>query len=219
MDKNSIIKFFLPPKCMFCSNVITDETLCDKCREKLKNLKIEEYARNIHHSCFKYLDSCISFYYYRDVVRDGLLHAKFKSCGSFVDGFIDCMEFDFEKFCTDNKIDMVISMPAHKSKFYMQEYDLPQQMVRAIAKKYNLSYNKDLITKVKKTENQHRLSYTLRKSNLNGAFSLNKDVKGKNILIIDDIISTGYSLEEVAKCLKKGGATMVMAVTFAYNKM
>lgn len=217
MDKSKIIKLFLPPKCVFCSTVITEGAVCAECGTKANQLKIEEYARDIKHNCFKHLDKCISFYYYRDTVRDGLLYAKFKSCGSFLDGFIECMGFDFEKFAAENKIDVVISMPAHKSKFYTQEYDLPQEMARRIAKRYNLQYNKDLVTKIKKTKSQHELNYSQRKSNLNGAFRLNTEVKGKNILIIDDIVSTGYSLEEIAKCLKKGGAAAVMAVTFAYN--
>lgn len=217
MDKSDIIRFFLPRKCIFCNSVITEGAACKECREKTENYKIEQQARDIKHSCFKHLDSCISFYYYRDIVRDGIIYAKFKNCGSFLDGFAEFLNFDFTQFCKENKTDIIISMPAHKSKFYTQEYDLPQLMAYRVAKLYNLRYNKALITKIKKTQNQHELNYTQRKSNLSGAFVLNEDVKGKNILIIDDIVSTGYSLEEVAKCLKKGGAATVIAVTFAYN--
>lgn len=217
MDKNSILKIFLPQKCMFCNDVITEDVMCAECRQKTDRFKIEDFAREIKHTCFKNLDSCTAFYYYRDAVRDGILYAKFKNCGSFLDGFIECLDFDFNRYCSEHKIDTVISMPAHKSKFHSQEYDLPQEMARRIAKRYNLQYNKDLVIKIKKTENQHELEYKQRKTNLSGAFALNKDVEGKTILIIDDIISTGYSLEEVAKCLKKGGAARVMAVAFAYN--
>ena len=91
-------------------------------------------------------------------------------------------------------------------------------MAHQIAKTYNVEYNKDLVTKIKKTKNQHDLSLNERKNNLRGAFAVNGDVNGNNILIIDDIISTGYSMEEVAKTLKKSGAAMVIGITFAYNK-
>ena len=219
MDKHSIIKFFLPSKCMFCKDIVTDGGICDECRTKTEYLKIPQTARDINHQCFKKLDKCISFYYYKDTVRDSILYAKYKSCAHFLDGFEEITGVDFGRLCEENNIDEIISMPAHKSKFYTCEYDLPQQMASRIAKNNGLRYNKDLVIKVKKTKNQHDLSLAERKNNLKGVFELNGEVKGKNILIIDDIISTGYSLEEVAGCLKKGGASMVMAVAFAYNKL
>lgn len=219
MDKNSIIRFFLPPKCMFCGDIVVQDNICSECANKAEYLKIPPYAMEIKHRCFKNIDRCISFYYYKDMVRDSILYAKYKSCDSFIGGFEKLMELDFEKFCNENHTDEIISMPAHKSKFYTYEYDLPQQMAACIAKNNGLRYNKDLVTKVKKTKNQHDLSLSERKNNLKDAFKLNIEVNGKNILIIDDIISTGYSLEEVAHCLKKGGASTVMAITFAYNKL
>lgn len=219
MDKNSIIRFFLPSKCMFCRDIVAEGRVCGICKTKTEYLKVPDTAKDIKHLCFKKLDKCISFYYYKDIVRDSILYAKYKNCAHFLDGFEEFTGMDFEKLYKENNIDEIISMPAHKSKFYISEYDLPQQMAVRIAKHNGLRYNKNLVLKIKKTKNQHDLSLTERKSNLKGAFKLNGEVKGKNILIIDDIISTGYSLEEVARCIKAGGASMVMAVTFAYNKL
>ena len=218
MDKSTVLRFFLPQKCMICGEISPEDNICEGCYTKFRQLKISGYAREIKHNCFKYLDGCLAFYYYRDAVRQGILRAKYKSCGAFIDGFLKYMDLDFAKFCSENCIDTIISVPAHKSKFYNSEYDLPQQMAHCIAKKHKLQYNKSLIVKVKKTKNQHDLSLVQRKNNLKDAFCLKQDVKGKRILIVDDIISTGYTLEEVARCLKKGGAEAVMAVTFAYNK-
>jgi len=82
-----------------------------------------------------------------------------------------------------------------------------------------LEYNKDLVKKVKRTKNQHNLKLEQRKSNLKDAFKVAGNVKGKNILIIDDIVTSGNSLEEVARTLKKSGAEKVIAVTFAYNRL
>lgn len=219
MNKDTVVRFFLPQKCMFCGNIVEDNGICNRCLKKTEYLKIPDHARTINHTCFKNLDKCISFYYYKDEIRDSVIYAKFKNCGRFLDGFLQCIPMDFTQFCADNRIDMIISMPAHKSKFYSQEYDLPQEMARRIAKCSNLQYNKNVVTKIKKTKNQHDLSLNERKSNLNGAFKLNENIKDKSILLIDDIVSTGHSLEAVAKCLKKGGAAAVTAVTFAYNKL
>ncbi|MBQ6896179.1 MAG: hypothetical protein IJN69_03110 [Oscillospiraceae bacterium] len=127
-------------------------------------------------------------------------------------------DFDFKKFFEENGTDEIISVPYHRSKLYNTEYDLPQQMAQTIAKNCGVRYNKDLVIKTRKTDNQHNLSLKERRSNLKDAFRLNGDVKGKNIVIIDDIVTTGYSMEEVARTLKKGGAYRVTGIAFAYNK-
>ena len=218
MNKKLLIDFIFPPKCMFCGEVLAAGENCVECRKKVEFYKLPLNSTKINHSCFKNLDECISFYLYKDMVRDGILYAKFKNSSAFVREFIGYMNFDFAEFFEKNGIDEIISMPFHKSKLYQREYDLPREMAHQIAKTYNVEYNKDLVTKIKKTKNQHDLSLNERKNNLRGAFAVNGDVNGKNILIIDDIISTGYSMEEVAKTLKKSGAARVIGITFAYNK-
>ena len=122
------------------------------------------------------------------------------------------------KFMEENQIDIFTSVPYYKSKLYDREYDLPEEMASAIAKSNKVIYNKSCITKVKNTEKQHNLSLTERKNNLRNAFKADENVKGKNILVIDDIVSTGYSMEEVARTLKKSGAKTVIGIAFAYNK-
>lgn len=203
---------------MFCGDVLAVGENCTECRKKAEFYKLPETARNINHSCFKKLDECISFYRYTEMIRDAIIYAKFKNCDAFVREYLSYTAFDFAEFFKNNGIDELVSMPCHKSKFYNREWDLPQEMAGQIAKTYNLEYNKDLVTKIKRTQNQHDLTLAQRKINLRDAFKVNGDVKGKNIVIIDDIISTGYSLEEVAKTLKKNGAAKVIAITFAYNK-
>ena len=218
MDKKILVDFLFPPRCMLCGNVLAQGENCSVCRTKAGHFAMTENNRRINHSCFKKLDECISFYIYDDIIREGILYAKFKSCQAFTREFLSYTDFDFAEFFRESNVDEFISMPYHKSKLYDREYDLPQQMAQTIAKTYGLRYNKDLVTKVKKTKNQHDLSLSERRSNIKGAFSTNGEIKGKNIVVLDDIVTTGYSLEEVAAALKKSGANRVTGITFAYNK-
>ncbi len=219
MDKNYILNFLFPNKCVFCREISTAGEICSECFDKVQKLRIPDATRRINEKTFKKLDSCISFYYYEDIVREGLLTAKKQGCDSFVKVFMQYISFDFEKYFRDNDIDVVISMPCHKSKFYGKEFDLPEFMAKAIAKETGIEYNKTLVKKVKRTKNQHKLKLEQRKRNLKDAFGVQGDVTGKNIVIIDDIITSGNSLEEVARTLKNSGAGKVMAVTFAYNRL
>ena len=218
MDKNFLIDFIMPPKCMFCHDVLARGEVCHDCRTKAEFYKIPKENRQINHACFKYLDKCIAFYRYEDMIRDSLLYAKFTNSDAFIREFIGYMDFDLVEFMEENHIDELVSMPYHRSKLFDREYDLPEEMASVIAKSSKLRYNKSCITKVKNTAKQHDLSLTERKNNLRNAFRTDSDVKGKNILVLDDIISTGYSLEEVARTLKKSGAKTVIGIAFAYNK-
>ena len=215
---NLLIKWLFPLKCMFCGEISDEGDICRTCVEKAEKLRVLPENRNVKYPCFKNLDGCQVWFFYKDVVRQAVLKAKFHNCHSFIREFAELIPNDFKDFCTDNSIDIIAPVPVHKSKFYTREYTLTYEMVKRIAKMYGLDYNIELVKKVKKTKNQHDLTLDQRKTNLNGAFEINVDVKGKNILIVDDIVTTGYTLENVAKCLKKAGAEKVIAVCFAYNR-
>lgn len=219
MVKKYILNFLFPNKCVFCREICNEGEICPECAGRVQHLRIPDTARQINHKTFKKLDSCIAFYYYEDIARDGMLTAKNHGCDSFVKVFLQYISFDFTGYFKDNCIDVIISMPAHKSKYYQKEFDLPVQMATALTENSGIEYDNSLVTKVRKTKNQHKLKLEQRKSNLKEAFAVTGDVKGKNIVIVDDIITSGNSLEEVAKTLKKGGAAKVIAVTFAYNRL
>lgn len=214
-----ITEFFMPRKCIFCGEILTEKS-CADCDIKLKELLIEkqERTRQATYTNFKYLDFCTSFYEYKGVVRDTILKAKFKSCAGFISEFLQYIPIDLQQFIEDNEIDIIISAPSHKSKLYNKEFDFTQEMAKKIAKRVNLEYNFTLIIKNKITLKQHNLSQEKRKTNLKNAFSIKGEVAGKNILIVDDILTTGHTLEEIAHTLKTAKAKRVVGMTFAYNK-
>ncbi|MEG1972898.1 MAG: phosphoribosyltransferase family protein [Oscillospiraceae bacterium] len=223
MDKinieKSVIDFFIPPKCMFCQEILVGNKPC-KCYDRVMALQWQEpdRVRKETYKEFKDLDFCISFYNYKDIVRSALIRAKFKSCVDFVDNFLQYIPIDLKEFIVENNIDILVCVPVHKSKFYQKEFDLPQEMTKKIAKLTKTEYNFKLIAKVKKTKNQHDLSIKERKTNLDGAFSVKGDVTGKNILVIDDILTTGHTLDTVAQQFKAAGSGKVIGMTFAYSE-
>lgn len=217
MDRDKILNFFFPARCPFCREVTQLGRICPHCKDRMERYRIPPHLMQINHNTLKKVDRCISFYYYDDIVRQGVINAKIKSCKSFVSAFGEYAAFDFREYFEQNNIDTVVSMPAHRSKFYNKEFDLPQHIAKTVAQLGGVEYNNSLVTKVRRTKNQHNLNSRQRKSNLKNAFRADEAAKGKNIVIVDDIITSGNSLEAVAKALKQSGANTVMAVTFAYN--
>jgi len=111
---------------------------------------------------------------------------------------------------------MVVAVPCHKSKYYTQEYDLPEEMAKRIAEYTGKEYS-ECVKKVRKTEKQHDLPKDKRRANLINAFEATVDLTGKNILITDDVVTTGYTLSAVATELKLAGAEKVYAWVYTYN--
>lgn len=84
-----------------------------------------------------------------------------------------------------------------------------------VSLKYKLKLDASLLKKVKKTRQQASLTYEERQTNLNGAFQLTRDVKGESFLIVDDVCTTGSTINEISKLLKHNKAKSVNAVTLA----
>ena len=75
------------------------------------------------------------------------------------------------------------------------------------------------LKRLKKTKQQALLSLNERKKNLQGAFALIEDIQGKTILLVDDVFTTGSTLEYAAEVLIRGGAKQVIGFSLARGKM
>lgn len=111
---------------------------------------------------------------------------------------------------------VMVPIPLHKSRQRQRGFNQSELLARDLAEKLNISAE-SLLKKVRKTKPQMELSGEERKNNLAGAFTvLDPDlVKNKIIILIDDVKTTGSTLEEAAKTLKQAGAKQVWAATFA----
>lgn len=216
---NAIVKFFIPQKCPYCGDIVCEGKICNDCLSKLKYLQIEEKQRKITKTYKKldFLDYFMAFYQYESIVKFALHKAKFNNPFFFLRRFLDDIPIDMNSFMLENNIDIIISVPSHKSKLYNREYDLPREMAKKISKNCGIALDKELVKKVKETKKQHKLTREKRKVNLIGVFSVQRQLTGENILIIDDIATTGHTLDELAKELKINGANRVIGVAFAHN--
>ena len=111
------------------------------------------------------------------------------------------------------EFDVIVPVPSHKSSIRKRGYNpalvLAQELSKITGKPYE-----EVFYKTRKTKNQKNLDYTKRQDNLNNSIILlNKSaVNGKNVLIIDDIITTGATIEACAKLIHKAKNVVGCAV-------
>ena len=93
-------------------------------------------------------------------------------------------------------------------------------MYKPWALEHNLNWQ-NLLIRIKETKPQYQLNLKERKENLKNAFNVKKDfcIKGKNILLVDDVYTTGSTIDAMASCLKKKGASAVYFLTVCIGRI
>lgn len=112
------------------------------------------------------------------------------------------------------EVDIIIPMPLHSTRLKERGFNQSLEIAKAIAKHHNISIDSVSCQKIKNTPPQASLPLKERKRNMRGAFEITNikhqaTIKGKHVAIIDDVMTTGASLNELAKTLKKAGAKQV----------
>ena len=110
-------------------------------------------------------------------------------------------------------------MPLHKNRLKSRKFNQSILLAKEIEKKFNKKLYHNLIIRTKNTVTQASLKSKERSKNLKNAFAFNQKysalIKDKKILLIDDVMTTGATLENCAKVLKKSGAKEVIVVVVA----
>lgn len=117
-----------------------------------------------------------------------------------------------------NAADMIIPVPLHRNRLIKRRYNQADLIGRELAQYYpNAGYHPDALLRTKNTISQGHKKPKDRKKNVFRAFETNSlyDFEGKNIVIVDDVFTTGATLNECAKMLYRGGANEVNCLTLA----
>jgi ComF family protein len=114
-------------------------------------------------------------------------------------------------------IHFIVPMPLHKLKKAERGYNQSDHIASALGRTLNIPVKNRLIKRIRFTESQTKLNLLERRENIAGAFKVKSRTTftGKNILILDDVITTGASVTEVGKVLKQHGASKVIACSVA----
>lgn len=101
-----------------------------------------------------------------------------------------------------------IPVPLHRTKLCLRGFNQAALLAKLLAKHYNAAYSHQLIRKVKSTPAQSALKFDERRHNLKNAFTV-KAYTYQNIILVDDLITTGHTANEIAALLKQKGARTV----------
>lgn len=207
-----MINKFLFPKdniCNFCKDY--DESLkyglCIECRDRIEELHAKLDVK------LDYVDDLYVSLLYNRFTKDFIHQYKFNSKSYLFKTFSSYMN----KTLSELEIfdyDLIIPVPIHRRKEAIRGYNQSYLLAREIAKYNNKPILKDILIKSKWTREQNKLNLHERRSNLRDSFIVKKEelILKKKILLIDDIVTTGITLESCGKELKENGADKIIAL-------
>jgi len=112
-------------------------------------------------------------------------------------------------------VDLIIPMPLHTNRVKSRGFNQSLEIAKVIAKRHQLAMDRHSCEKVKDTPPQASLAYKDRIKNMKNVFRCNTQYQDLHIGIIDDVMTTGASLNELAKTLKKADASKISSYVLA----
>lgn len=113
--------------------------------------------------------------------------------------------------------DMLIPVPLHPTRLIKRRYNQATLLARALAKITDTEFAPDILFRTRRTDSQGGFNARARIENVRGAFAVKKasKIKGRNLVLIDDVLTTGATLEACARTLKGAGAARVDGICLA----
>ncbi len=212
---NNLLNFVLPNSCISCQTIIPAESkyLCQNCYGKLEPYH-ETHPWKTDRISDGVIDNSISAFWFREGTPiQPLLHAmkysKMKGIGVMLGNELGRIIASQ----SNEHFDYVIPVPLHKARYRDRTYNQSEFIAKGVLQILNAETINDGLIRTRFTETQTKLSKSERKENVKGAFMVNpkhsEDIRGKNIILIDDVITTGATILECASAIKKASAGKV----------
>ena len=212
-----MLDLIYPPVCGIC-NKINPKYICENCEEKIEKYYINQiidYRKNKK----MYYDYQIKILKYENIIRDKIIDYKFKEK--------TYLHKTFEKMIINNqkiysflkKYDIMIPVPIYITKRWARGYNQTELIAKGLSKKLNIKLKSNVLKKIRNTKKQSSLTKTERKQNIKDAFIVinENDIADKKIILFDDIITKGSTLNECSKILRKANVKEVAILTIAVD--
>lgn len=207
----NIINYVYPDVCGICGKrIFSTSYTCANCLSILKCYK----ERIIINS--KFYDYMINLYEYKGIIKHRICKYKFREAKYISKTFAELASKKIKEL--NLKFDIIIPVPISLQRHLERGFNQSELIAKNIAKALNKEIYTNVLIKVRNNKKQSELKANERKNNVKGVYNIKNFYKidGKTILLIDDIYTTGATINECSKTLKKYGAKKIIVLTIAY---
>lgn len=160
------------------------------------------------------IESIRSAAYFEGVLREAMHHLKYRHRSMLAGPLGELMAGCWRREGAD--VDVAVPVPLHASRLRERGYNQAALLARELARRVNLAVDEDTLVRQWATASQVDLDVSQRRENVRGAFCCcGERLAGRRVLLVDDVCTTGATLEACAVALYDGGARSVRALTLA----
>ena len=205
-----LLDFLYEKRCYLCKKTSKERWVCDKCFDKLLD---EELNKDMNIT----IRNGVPFYYsgfytngLQKLIR-GIKYHRQKGLAPDIAKFMFEYWSEFDNNASDYSI---VPVPLHIKRHKKRGYNHMDIIGEELAKLTGYTLNTELLSRIKDTKPQYGLKYYERMENMSGAFEVNSDkYDGKKVLLIDDILTTGATVQEIIKTLNAAGINDITVFT------
>lgn len=200
------LEIIFPPKCGICGK-IGEGYICNNCYNMFV---INKIYKNYNRERFHMLK-------YEGIIRDKLIEYKFNDKPHLYRMFYEILIKDKNACDFFKGYDIIIPVPIHKKRKSLRGYNQSELIAKKLSDRFKMPMYIDVLKKQINTIPQSSLGKKARKSNAQNVYKVDnmQKIKNKNVVIVDDIYTTGATANECIKVLKDAGAYRVGIITIA----
>lgn len=226
-----ILEFIYPRTCPYCGQVI-QKGICRSCQiksERIREPRCKRCGKPIRYAEEECCTDCRtghlfyeqgrSLYLHKKPVNKAVYEFKFHNKRIYGETFAAEMADEFGDLLKRWKVGEIIPVPLHPEKMRKRGYNQAGILADELGKRTGISVNKTCVYRITNTIPQKMLGQKERQKNLRRAFAIDREWRpGGNVLIIDDIYTTGSTINAIARLLKKMGAKKVYFLTITIGE-
>lgn len=223
MDISKIFMSAVSPNvCLGCGEVIGDDKdLCFYCHEMIQKTADSKYCfkcgnEKANCQCTKsvrFFRGVAAPFYNEGLAREIMYDLKFSHKEFAAKFFAENIALAIKQYFYEVKFDVVVFVPLHPINKMRRGYNQSELIARKLAELLNLPVASKVLSCKLKLKPQHETPFEKRSENVKDKYRHNHSLKGKTVLLIDDIKTTGATLNECAKELMRAGASEVYCAT------
>lgn len=216
-----LLNLVYPRRCPVCHGIAVPkgESICRKCRGRLQPIReprcmkcgkpLYQEKQEYCHDCARgkhYYEKGIALYPYDEVMQKSIAYFKFHNRREYAKPYAEEIRKYLGKKLLDWQADCLIPVPIHKAKKISRGFNQAEVLAEAVSRQIGVPVDAELLQRCKKTLPQKELNDEERRKNLQDAFQIaKKGVKYKKVILVDDIYTTGSTIDACTEVLKAAG--------------
>ena len=232
---STLFQFLLPPQCPCCERFLEEgqQGFCPNCLSEIQWIEppfcsicgIPFISKEVEgHPCGaclthrKYFTMARALGAYEGSLREAVHRWKYEGKTRLTPFFGEWMAVGLNHYWKSDSFDLLLPVPLHTQRLRERGFNQALLLVKELSRRIGIPYEKTILQKKRPTIPQVNLSGVEREKGVRGAFHVigKKELEGRSVLLVDDVYTTGATVNECSRVLRRGGAERVDVFTLAH---